>query len=363
MNRTVWRWLAALWMLGICSLPAVPVSAAGEGGDGATLPEPLTPGRRIERPLTVGESHVYALELGSAQAVTVEFDRRGVAAVVTISAPDGQKIGAFGSTTSGEGKETIFFVTEQGGTHRLTVKTFFQPSPAGRYLIRLADVHAASVQELGRVAAQYCEEKRWLDRGNNFLVDEALRSLSRCMVAVAHRLEGGQPKAATVAGEANAEIDYLIGRWRWGEFVSVAYQQSLVADFRMLASAAKEPDAARSFAIVEEVAEDLRIKAEHCRKSSRGLGEDVAVTVKTWRGNSEEPNLLVYYQLGIFEFTPSRAPESFPQKSSPTRHTLPAGRYLMWAGRPGQAEPPKGSVRRVRIGEGMRQVPLDLFVP
>jgi hypothetical protein len=328
--------------------------------------EPLEKGKPVEKALAAGEVHAYALKLGADQSVTVLLDKHGVAAVATLIAPNGEKVGTFGSTASNQGTEQINFVTESAGSYRITVRTFFKPSPPGRYMINLAEVHAASNQEKNGRARQHCEEKNWLDRENNFLVNEALGSISRCVSAVGHKLEASYPKANELAAEANAEVSYLIGRWHWGEFVSAAYQENLVGDFRMLASAAEEPDAERSFAIMKGIVEDLKIKADHCRNSNRGLGDDIDVFVRTWtKGKTSEiKGLVVYYKLGISAFNKGTLPpDRFDKLSSPTRQKLPASRYLIWVGQPGQSAPPLDMMNMLKVGEGKKMIDFDLLVP
>jgi len=339
-----------------------PVARATEK---AKEPEPLEKGTSVEKALAAGEVHAYAVKLGADQSVTILLEKYGVTAVATLFAPDGDKVGTFGSTASNQGTEQITFVTESAGSYRITVRTFFKPSPPGRYLIKLIDVHAASNQEKSGRARQHCEEKNWLDRENNFLVNEALSSISQCVTAVGHKLESQFPQAVELAAEANAEVSYLIGRWHWGEFVSPAYQENLVGDFRMLASASEEPDAKMAFAIMKGVVEDLKIKADHCRKSNRGLGKDVDVSVSTLskRDRKEEKGLLIYYKLAIYEFNKkSTLTERFEKLSSPTKTSLPASRYLIWAVKPGEPESPPNNPERLNVGSGQEKREFDLML-
>lgn len=323
--------------------------------------ELLEMGQPIEKTLAVGEVHAYSLQLGADRSVTVQIEKQGVTAVATLFAPDGDKLGTFGSTTTKQGTEQFTFVTESAGNYRISVRTLFKPLPPGRYLIKLAGVQPASNQEKSARAAQHCQEKNWLDRESNFLVNEALDSISRCAAAVGRKLGGSDSKAGELAAEANAEASYLISRWQWGEFVSAAYQENLVGDFRMLASAAEEPDPGIALAILKAVVEDLKIKADHCRKSNRGLGKDLDVDVKTIRKTKEEPGLVVYYKLYIYAFKKgSMPPERFNRLSSPTSKKLPAGRYLLWAGQP---DPPPLAKLDVLDVVGKDKIEFDLLVP
>jgi hypothetical protein len=301
----------------------------------------LKKGESVERLLTVGDVHTYEMTLDADQYVSVVFEKQGIALVATLLGSDGRKIGLFGSSASRQGQEPITFVTNTAGVYRIEVRTFFPPSPPGRYTANIAELRSSSDQDKARLAGQSCEEKHWLDRDNNFLVDVVLNSVLHCISAVGGRLEGTHPQAADIVAGSSADLAYLVSRWHWGEFVSAAYQENLVGDFRMLASAAQEPDANRAFAVMKAVAEDLKIKAEHCRDSTRGLGKDVDFSVRTIRSGDgqEERGILVYYKLGIYEFTnDSKVIGRFLKLSSPTTAQLPVSNYYMWTVKPKPGE-------------------------
>jgi hypothetical protein len=324
----------------------------------ATEPEPLEKGKPVERALAVGEVHAYALKLDADQTVTVLLEKRGVAAVATVFAPNGMKVGIFGSSASSQGTEQIAFPAESAGNYRIDVRTFFRPSSPGHYLITLGDVHATTDQERIELARRSCEEKSWLDSENHFLVDAALESLSQCITAVGHRLKANHPQAVELVDKANEELKYLISRWRWGEFISPAYQESLTDYFKALASSAVEPDAQLSFATMKEVVEGLKVKADHCRKSNRGLGEEVKVTAVTKRGSVVVPGCAVYYKTCLHQYPKNNPPLRFPNASSPAHHMLVPDRYIMWAGEFGQPPPPQPDLVCFPVGVEPIDVPV-----
>jgi len=325
--------------------------------------ESLTQGKTVNRELTVGETHSYLLKLAADRTVILKFEKQGVAAVATLFSPRGNRLDTYGSTAFSSGTEQIRFVSEEGGEYRLDVRTFFKPTPPGRYLLTLVGVDAASDREISLRASQGCQESDWLDRENNFLVDRFLESFSACLSAVAGRLDSDFPQAGVLAGAANAQVSYLKSSWHWGEFVSPAYQQSLVQSFKVLASAIWESDKKKALNILVNIVDDIGVKAAHCRKSTRGLGADITVKVKTRSGTREDPGWVVYYKLGIFEFAEGRKPNRFTELSSPTSGILPAGRYLMWAWKPGLPEDEPTRKELFRIGDGMKELTLDLLVP
>ena len=182
-------------------------------------------------------------------------------------------------------------MADQSGSYRIEVRTFFKPTSPGRYRVSLKPPDKIDL------VGQSCEEKSWLDREDKFLVDQVLKSITECMSAVARKLGPKHPEAATLASETSSQVNFLVSRWRWGEFVSAAYQEILTLDFRMLGTAAKEADEKRAVAILREVADDVRIKADHCRNSTRGLGKDVIVQVETRKGENDRPGLAGILQI------------------------------------------------------------------
>jgi hypothetical protein len=94
-----------------------------------------------------------------------------------------------------------------------------------------------------------------------------------------------------------------------------------------------------------------------------GLGKDVTVNVTTRKGQVEDPGWVVYYKLRIYEFTPGQNAERFPKLSSPSQQDLPAGKYLMWVGRPQQTDGPQPQKQVIEVGNGKSRIDWDLFTP
>jgi hypothetical protein len=341
---------------------AAPGHPAGrEAGDPAGA-EPLAIGQTVDRELAVGEVHTFVVNLAADQAANLQLKTQGVAAIVELFSPGGGSLGTFGSMAISRGTDRIRFLSVGGGAYRMTVRTFLKPSPPGHYQLTLVGVDAASEQDKRSQASQSCQESDWLDRDGNFLVNDALESIFGCLSAVAIRLESEFPKVTELTAVAGTEVSYLKDSWHWGEFVSPAYQESLVQTFAVLALAAREPDGHQAYSILDAVVEDLKIKANHCRKSNRGLGGDITVKVKTLRNTRDDPGWVIYYTLGIFEYAKNHRPDRFMELSSPSIGTLPAGRYLLWARKPGLPENAPARKELFRIGDGAKELTLDLLV-
>ena len=311
--------------------PITPAAAAAPVVDSEKTTEFLTEGKHVERVLAVGKVHTYSVQLAANRYVKLLLDKQGVAAVATLFAPDGNKMGVFGSTTSGQGSEEIAFVTKTAGDYRVAVRTFFKPSAPGRYRLTLASVQAVSELEKLRQARRSCEEKNWLDSDNNFLVDQALKSISRCLGAVGESLRGNYPTAVELAEEGSRELNYLSSRWRWGEFVSPAYQENLIDDLRALAGGLERQDAKHTWGALQEVVRDIKVKAAHCRQSNRGLGGDVKVKVVAKKEGIEVKEMFVFYKRCLYKYSKS-SPNRFG-KLTPVSSTLPPSLYIMWAGK------------------------------
>lgn len=314
--------------------PATSPAVAAPAVESEKIPVTLTKGKPVERALAKGEVHDYALQIPADHSAKLLLVKSGVAAVATVFAPDGNKLGVFGSAASGQGSEDITFVAETAGSYKIAVRTFFQPSPPGRYRLTLAAVQPLTEEEKFRLAKQSCQVKGWLDSDNNLLVDVALGSISRCLAAVGQSLKKRYPAAVGLAQEASRELSYLTSRWRWGEFVSPAYQESLTDDINALAGALDRQDAKYVWGAMQEVVRDIEVKAEHCRQSDRGLGGDVKVKVVTKKEGVEVKDMFVFYKRCLYKYS-KLSPNRFG-KLSPVSYTLPPSLYLIWSGKSDQ---------------------------
>jgi hypothetical protein len=253
--------------------PGGAVTGASASGVETRAAQLLEQGRGVERELAVGEVHSYGMKLAAGQLVSLLFKREGVPLVAALFDPEGNKIEQLGSSFAREGDQTITFQTATAGMYRLELRTFLKPKPPGRYLVKLLEVRAASAKDAARQSRQQtqesCREQNWVDGQGAFQVKLILTSLAGCMSAVADKLKPNYPEALEVANFTKAQVGFLNSRWHWGESVSAAYQNNLKADFQVLEFAAELSDQAKALAILREVADDVKIKAAHCSKSTR----------------------------------------------------------------------------------------------
>jgi hypothetical protein len=139
------------------------------------------------------------------------------------------------------------------------------------------------------------------------------------------------PDARRIAQVALSDVNFMIRGWTPGCKIPAEYSSSLEKSLQLLDLALKSKEEGHSFSALQSAADDLYIKAEHFRKSGGGLGEMVTVLVHTRQDDREERNLQVFYLPKMMEGVEGAQPDQFPKLSSPTSHSLPPGRYLMWA--------------------------------
>jgi hypothetical protein len=169
------------------------------------------------------------------------------------------------------------------------------------------------------------------------------------------------PDARQIAASALADVNFMIRGWTAGSKIPPEYSASLRLCLRLLDRALESEQEGPAFSALQAAADDLHIKAEHCRKSGVGLGGMVTVVIRTRSGDREQRNLQVLYMPKLMEVVKGAQPDQFPKFSSPTSHVLPPGRYLMWTREPQTNM--TGARTIVRIGDGSKTAEWDLLAP
>ena len=100
-------------------------------------PQPLEPGKLVERELSGGQTHTYTLSLNANQIARVVAEQKGVDLTLSALAPDGTKLFDVDSPNGSQGEEPATIVARQGGAYRIAVRSLDKSAPAGRYAIRL----------------------------------------------------------------------------------------------------------------------------------------------------------------------------------------------------------------------------------
>jgi len=112
--------------------------------------------------------------------------------------------------------------------------------------------------------------------------------------------------------------------------------------------------------VMDDVAEELEAKVEHCRQLGIDMGGSVLLQVNTRRGPETIGNWQVLYLLKVYEHVKGAAPTVFPSLSTPTQSPLEPGRYWLWARDPSTGRTSERALVRV-VGRAELQV--DLPIP
>jgi hypothetical protein len=112
--------------------------------------------------------------------------------------------------------------------------------------------------------------------------------------------------------------------------------------------------------VMDDVADELDAKVEHCRRLGIGMGGTVLLDVSTRRGPQSIGDWQVFYLLKVYEHVKGATPAVFPSLSTPTRSTLEPGRYWLWARDPSTGRTSERALVRV---VGRTELQVDLPIP
>ncbi|MFN0086733.1 MAG: CHAT domain-containing tetratricopeptide repeat protein [Blastocatellia bacterium] len=203
-------------------------------------PARLEPGKQVERPLAVGESHFYEIHLSADQYLSVSAEQRGIDFTVRIFAVDGRRLIEMDTLNSTQGPEVAAIIASEPGAHRIEIVSTNRMAPPGRYALAIKALRMAGEPDRRWIAAQQAfldgmelrarqsEEGRrqalpkfeealreWREAGDRLMAAHALYSISSC-----HRLlsQRGQAIAAMQQallllreiGEAREEAQVLL---------------------------------------------------------------------------------------------------------------------------------------------------------
>ncbi len=169
------------------------------------------------------------------------------------------------------------------------------------------------------------------------------------------------PDARRIADSAIGDVDFMIRGWTPEGQIPAEYVASLRLSLLSLGKAVRSPEEGPAFSVLQGVADDLHIKADHSRRSGIGLEGMVTVVVRTRSGEREQRNLQVLYLPKLIAVEKDTHPDSFPKFSSPTSHSLQPGRYIMWTREPSSNMTSRRTI--VKVGEGNSTVEWDLPSP
>jgi hypothetical protein len=113
--------------------------------------------------------------------------------------------------------------------------------------------------------------------------------------------------------------------------------------------------------LMDDAAEDLDAKTEHCREHGLASLQHVRVTTKR-EGIEEVKGLEVLYMEKFLEIVPNSKPKIFVGFSSPAAQEIVPGRYLFWARNP-LDHSKAGPRKEARVGSGQPGNPIEVLAP
>jgi CHAT domain-containing protein/Flp pilus assembly protein TadD len=135
--------LLTLLFLPLPLVPAQTAAAATTAAQREAEPRTLKLGEPIERELAGGQQHSYQLALTEGQYLNLAVEQRGVDVVVALFAPNGKKLIEVNDTEA-QGIESVTWIVETSGRHRLEVRAIEPAARPGQYQVKLAELRAAT---------------------------------------------------------------------------------------------------------------------------------------------------------------------------------------------------------------------------
>lgn len=104
----------------------------------------LEPGKAIEREMAGGQSHAYHITLAEGQYLSIVIEQRGIDVAVRLLGPDGKQILEVNAEIRIQGREIVSHVAEKPGNYQVTLQAQQKNAAAGRYEIRITELHSAT---------------------------------------------------------------------------------------------------------------------------------------------------------------------------------------------------------------------------
>lgn len=150
-------WLV-LWFvfspLGSLPIWATQVQSAQEPIAPVEPPVVLEVGKPIEKTLSQGEKHLYAVNLQAGEYVRVDLTTKGINVAVLVEASNGTKVAEVNLFSKMDGKEEVEFVAEKADQFQVLI---FPPDKGiipGKYTIQMLETHPATEIHRDRVAGR-----------------------------------------------------------------------------------------------------------------------------------------------------------------------------------------------------------------
>jgi ankyrin repeat protein len=136
--------------------------------------------------------------------------------------------------------------------------------------------------------------------------------------------------------------------------------ENYITELERAAQILEHPPGQQTDLILGDVADDLALKVEHCRKLGIGMGGKVRILVTTKQGDQAVNGWQVLYLPKILQHAKGVTPDLIPVWSSPAREEIEPGRYLVWARNPATKRASDPIVVSI---SGEEVIAIDLAVP
>jgi CHAT domain-containing protein len=142
---------------------------------------PIKPGSSIQQELIGGSAHCYKIELAVNDFLRVLVDQKGIDVVLTIFAPDGQKVSEVDRPTGSRGKETISVIAGSAGSYTLEVRSLESVAAEGQYFLSVDPSRPAVGQDSTGILAEQTvsEAERLRARGSAESLRMAIKKFDR----------------------------------------------------------------------------------------------------------------------------------------------------------------------------------------
>jgi CHAT domain-containing protein len=178
----------------------------------------LEPGKPIERELAGGQTHSYLINATANQYIQVIVEERGIEVVLTLFAPDGEKLTEVDGIYERPSSKSASMITEPG-VYKLEIRANGKDEASGKYEARIAQMRAATEQDRNHVAAQtaFSEAERLLARSDAESLQGAIRKYEEALTL--YRVTGnhsGEASALSRLGETyrnTGELKSALDHW------------------------------------------------------------------------------------------------------------------------------------------------------
>lgn len=160
------------------------------------------------------------------------------------------------------------------------------------------------------------------------------RKLQTCVSKANKKFGDDKSETGKLADEIKKDANILISKWMnaSNQMVPDDYLRTLSVNCELLEKATAESDTDQAKLLLQDVADDLEVKATQARNqvgASEALGASIKVIVKTRRNGREVDGYLVLCNPKRYErLSPALFP--FNNPTNQAERILPPGNYIVW---------------------------------